>query len=386
MNIVELILKALSGDTLKQLSSLVGESPEVVQKALAAIVPTLLSGVGGLASKPQGAEKLWSALKSVDPEISDNLGSVLAGAGAEELKKKGTSILEDLMGKNSLASLIGPLAAFLAGNTGLVTKLLPLVAPFLLSFLGKQVKSGGLDLAGLTKLLLSQKGNIASALPAGLAKGLAGVQGLGDLTSFASEATKAVSNAGSKAASESTNWLAPALIAGALLLGGLWWFNQTKPSPKIDAEQMARNMGQSISNEMAKLKNATTTGVEQMKEAAEEGVEHAKELLDPVNALTKNFSGYFDSINGALDGITDADTAKAAMPNLEKLSGQFDDLTGLFKKLPEAARGGFTTLLEAGQKTLAEKSEKVLGIPGVSDLLKPLLDGLLAKIAELLKG
>ena len=123
-----------------------------------------------------------------------------------------------------------------------------------------------------------------------------------------------------------------------------------------------------------------------MKEAAEEGVEHAKELLDPVNALTKNFSGYFDSINGALDGITDADTAKAAMPNLEKLSGQFDDLTGLFKKLPEAARGGFTTLLEAGQKTLAEKSEKVLGIPGVSDLLKPLLDGLLAKIAELLKG
>ena len=386
MNIVELILKALSGDTLKQLSSLVGESPEVVQKALAAIVPTLLSGVGGLASKPQGAEKLWSALKSVDPEISDNLGSVLAGAGAEELKKKGTSILEDLMGKNSLASLIGPLAAFLAGNTGLVTKLLPLVAPFLLSFLGKQVKSGGLDLAGLTKLLLSQKGNIASALPAGLAKGLAGVQGLGDLTSFASEATKAVSNAGSKAASESTNWLAPALIAGALLLGGLWWFNQTKPSPKIDAEQMARNMGQSISNEMAKLKNATTTGVEQMKEAAEEGVEHAKELLDPVNALTKNFGGYFDSINGALDGITDADTAKAAMPNLEKLSGQFDDLTGLFKKLPEAARGGFTTLLEAGQKTLAEKSEKVLGIPGVSDLLKPLLDGLLAKIAELLKG
>ena len=386
MNIVELILKALSGDTLKQLSSLVGESPEVVQKALAAIVPTLLSGVGGLASKPQGAEKLWSALKSVDPEISDNLGSVLAGAGAEELKKKGTSILEDLMGKNSLASLIGPLAAFLAGNTGLVTKLLPLVAPFLLSFLGKQVKSGGLDLAGLTKLLLSQKGNIASALPAGLAKGLAGVQGLGDLTSFASEATKAVSNAGSKAASESTNWLAPALIAGALLLGGLWWFNQAKPSPKIDAEQMARNMGQSISNEMAKLKNATTTGVEQMKEAAEEGVEHAKELLDPVNALTKNFGGYFDSINGALDGITDADTAKAAVPNLEKLSGQFDDLTGLFKKLPEAARGGFTTLLEAGQKTLAEKSEKVLGIPGVSDLLKPLLDGLLAKIAELLKG
>lgn len=68
------------------------------------------------------------------------------------------------------------------------------------------------------------------------------------------------------------------------------------------------------------------------------------------------------------------------------MAGEFEDLTALFKKLPDAARGGFSTLLEGGQKTLTEKAEKVMGIAGVSDLLKPLLEGLLQKLAALLKG
>ena len=56
MNIVEMILKSLSGDTLSKLAAAIGESPDAVQKALASIIPLLLSGVGGLAAKPQGAE------------------------------------------------------------------------------------------------------------------------------------------------------------------------------------------------------------------------------------------------------------------------------------------------------------------------------------------
>ena len=389
MNIVELILKALSGDTLKQLASVVGESPEGVQKALAAIVPTLLSGIGGLASKPQGAEKLWSTLKTVDDRVSDDLGGVLAGGGAGELSKKGTNILEDLLGKQSLAALIVPLAKFLAGNTELVKKLLPLVAPFLLSMLSKQAKSGGLDMAGLLKLLLSQKGNIASAMPKGLAEGLAGVQGLGDLTSFASSAV----NAGSKAAAETTNWLVPGLIAAALAAAGLWFLTQGKPAGKSDstksaqdAEATMKSMAETMKNMGEKATATAAAGVEKAKEMVEESVDKAKDALDPVQALTKNFSGYFDSLGGALDGISDEDTAKAAVPALEKFATQFDDLKGLFDKLPEAARGGFSSLLEGGQKTLTEKTDKVLGIPGVGDLLKPLLEGILEKLAALLKG
>lgn len=371
MNIVEMILKLLGGDTLKQLSSVLGESPEGVQKALAAIVPTLLSGVGGLASKPQGAEKLWNSLRSVDDTLSDNLGSVIAKGGADELAKKGTNILEDLMGKQSLLALIGPLAKFLAGNTALVSKLLPMVAPLILSVISKQVKSGGLDMGGLLKMLLSQQGNISRAIPADLAKGLAGIQGLGDLTSFASGAAGAVSNAGSQAAQESTNWLLPLLALAALIGGLLWWLSQAKPVVKEAGDAGAAAMQKATKDMAAATKDmaAKTTVV-----------------ADPVKALTEDFTGYFKNIDGALDGITDVDTAKAAVPNLEKLAGQFDDLTGLFNKLPEAGRTGLLGLLEGGQKTLTEKTDKVLGIPGVGELLKPLLEGLLEKVAALIKG
>ena len=365
MNIVELILKLLGGDTLKQLSSLTGESPDLVQKALGAIVPTLLSGIGGAASKPNGAEKLWNSLRSVDDSLSDNLGSVIAKGGADELAKKGTNILGDLLGSGGLTALIGPLAKFLAGNTALVSKLLPMIAPFALSVISKQVKSGGLDAAGLLKLLLSQKSNIARAIPGDLAKGLAGVQGLGDLASFASGAADAVGNAGSQAAKESANWLLPLLALAALVGGLLWWLSQAKPPVKENAP--------------GKITAEQTDLMKKMGEAATPAV-------DPVKALTENFTGYFKSIDGALDGITDVDTAKAAVPNLEKLAGQFDDLTGLFKKLPDAGRTGLLGLLEGGEKTLQEKAEKVVGIPGVGELIKPLLDGLLEKLAALIKG
>ena len=79
MNIVELILKSLSGETLKQISAMLGQSPESIEKAIAAVVPTLLSGIGGVATKPEGAEKLFNTLKHVN---ADDLGGILAG-GAE---------------------------------------------------------------------------------------------------------------------------------------------------------------------------------------------------------------------------------------------------------------------------------------------------------------
>ena len=375
MNIVELILKLLGGDTLKQLSAFTGESPDLVQKALGAIVPTLLSGIGGAAAKPNGAEKLFNSLRSIDDSLSDNLGSVIAKGGADELAKKGTNILGDLLGSGGLTALIGPLAKFLAGTTALVSKLLPMIAPFALSVLSKQVKSGGLDAAGLLKMLLSQKSNIARAIPGDLAKGLAGVQGLSDLANFASDTAATVGHAasiGSEAVKESTNWLLPILALAALLGGLLWFLSQAKPVVKEVAHEATGKV-------MEEAGESAAMAIEKAKRAAEA-------VADPVKALTEDFTGYFKSIDGALDGITDVDTAKAAVPNLEKLVGQFEGLSGLFNKLPAAGRGGVLSLLEGGQKTLQEKAEKAVGIPGVGDLIKPLLDGLLEKLAALIKG
>ena len=53
-----------------------------------------------------------------------------------------------------------------------------MLAPMILGTLSKQVKSGGLDLGGLSSMLLGQKNDIAKAMPAGLMNSLSTAQGL----------------------------------------------------------------------------------------------------------------------------------------------------------------------------------------------------------------
>ncbi len=243
MNLVEQMMKQLlAGDSLGQLADAAGAGQDDTKKAISAAVPALLSGLGSLASKPEGANKLWSTLKSVDDNAISDLGGMLSGGESDQVAKTGTSILESLFGKGMIAALISALASFLGGKTALVTKLLPMLAPFLIGMIGKQVKSGGLDLGGLTKLILGQKGNIAAAMPQGLLSSLTGVQGLGDLTGFAKGAaatvggaTRAAGATATRAVEEATSplkWLLPLLALAAILLGGWWLMNRPKAVTK----------------------------------------------------------------------------------------------------------------------------------------------------------
>lgn len=366
MNIVEMILKSLSGETLQKLAAAIGESPESVQKALTAIVPTILSGLGSLATSPQGGEKLWNSLRSVDGQVADELGGILAGGGADELAKKGAGILEDLLGKGGLAALIGPIAKYIASNPELVKKLLPLVVPFILSFLGKQIKDGGFDLASLLKLLMAQKANIAKAMPAELRNSLAGVQGLGDLTTFASDATRKLTSTGSSTlaqSADSTQWFVPLMALIALLAAGAWWLNQPKPAV-VDPTKTIEN------------RPAVDTGAV--------GVTPGPQ--DPAESITKTFSGYVQETSRILDSVTDVPTAESAAPQLTGLTSQMDALAATLEDLPDSSRAIVSSIVKQGQKTLQDKADKVLAIPGVGEILKPILDTLLEKVSSLIKG
>lgn len=55
INLVEAITEYLKGPLINQLAGVIGESPEKTRTATAGIVPALLSGLAGTASKPEGA-------------------------------------------------------------------------------------------------------------------------------------------------------------------------------------------------------------------------------------------------------------------------------------------------------------------------------------------
>lgn len=143
-----------SGDTISQLSGLLGSSQEDTGKAVAAALPMLLGSIAGNADQPQGVNALAGALTSGhDGSILDMLGPLLSGGYATRaLGSDGSRILGHLLGDQQ-GSVESSVAQFAGVDSGLVQKLLPIIAPIVMGYIGKRVMSGGLDVGGLGSLL-----------------------------------------------------------------------------------------------------------------------------------------------------------------------------------------------------------------------------------------
>src|SRR5258705_6710382 len=72
------------------------------------------------------------------------------------------------MGGCMTSKLVNVLSRFTCVGECSTSKLLGILTPVVLGFLGKQQKSMGLNAGGLANLLTGQKDNIRAAMPAGL--------------------------------------------------------------------------------------------------------------------------------------------------------------------------------------------------------------------------
>ena len=93
-----------------------------------------------------------------------------------------------------------------------------------------------------------------------------------------------------------------------------------------------------------------------------------------------------DGLKTTLQGVTDSASAKAALPQLEKGGAEFDKLRDLAGKLPVDGKTAFAALVAQLRPSIEELFNKVLAIPGVSDIAKPIIDGLRAKLDGLSKS
>src|SRR5215475_7178316 len=159
LNLVELAKGYLTRDFTDKLSSHLGESSEKTQLGLNAAIPGVLSGLDGSASTPDGAKRLASTVDHSDEAMLSNTGSMF-GRGSPV----GIGSLQSILGAGGLSELTGNIGR----NSGLpgkaVSTMLSFVAPVKLAMLRKLKLSRGLDATGLSSLLTSQRGNIASAM------------------------------------------------------------------------------------------------------------------------------------------------------------------------------------------------------------------------------
>lgn len=176
-SISEEILSQLRGASLEQISQQVGGSQQQTEQAISAALPLLLGALGKNAEQPGGAEALFGALQrdhantSGGMDLGGLLGSVLGSAGgvgglaAGLLGGAGGGNARQLNGEGILGHILGGnlsraennLSQVSGLNNAGVHKLLVMLAPLVMGYLGKQVAQGRAGNASILGSLLGQE-------------------------------------------------------------------------------------------------------------------------------------------------------------------------------------------------------------------------------------
>ena len=346
-DLVSQILQAVKPEIVSRIASALGIKATDVQEALGGSVPAVLAVLVGVVSKPDGTRKLIDAATQL---TSTSAVNTLGSGNASSLADKGLGVLSSLIGGSSLEAVTTAISRFSGLNQGNVSSLIGLVAPFIMN--GIRQEAGGLDAGKITNLLLSQKDSIAASLPAGLSSLLSGSDALSGLRTAGFSVQQAGRSATAKTATN-MNWLMW-VIPLVLIIGGLWYF-----------------FGRERSNPPTAPTAETTTTVPPA----------TTSTADP----TAQVATAIASLKTALAGITDDASAKAALPKLHEVDGQLTSVSNLVANLSADQKKALAAAVMAALPALNPLFDKVLAIPGVADVAKPVIDGLRAKLDSMTK-
>lgn len=96
--------------------------------------------------------------------------------------------------------------------------------------------------------------------------------------------------------------------------------------------------------------------------------------------LRGHYASLFETLNATLTGVTDATTAQAALPELQKTSEQLDVRDAALKRLPAGLQTAVVKAFEESSKAFQAQADQVLALPGVGDVLKETIDVILSKL------
>lgn len=161
----------LTPDAVRSASTLVGESESSTRQTLTGAVPSVLSGLIGMASSKDGANNLAGLIRDGGySSVIDNVRSLFSGGSAtNSMLSGGPQLLGTIFGGRSSA-IVDALGKSGGVSSSSATKLMSLAAPLVLGVLGKRAAAQNLNASGLASSLLGEKSEIAAALPSGLSQ------------------------------------------------------------------------------------------------------------------------------------------------------------------------------------------------------------------------
>jgi OmpA-OmpF porin, OOP family len=170
INLLEIVKKQISGEILQKAAAFLGEDTNASQKALSAILPSVLGGVVNQSTSISSATNLMNTLTTDghDGSIFNSLSNLLNGGSATQgLMASGDSIVKNLFG-NKTSGIVDWIASYAGIKTGSASGLMSLVSPVVMGAIGKQISGGQTGVSGLINLLGGQTNFIKNALPSGL--------------------------------------------------------------------------------------------------------------------------------------------------------------------------------------------------------------------------
>jgi hypothetical protein len=238
--------------------------------------------------------------------------------------------------------------------------------------LAKQFMGKSISPEGLMSFFADQKANISDALPRGLS--------LPDdiLPAYSEPRTTRLHTSEHTAYSETRttsaatptfpNWLLPLLgLAALFALAYLFW-------PRGNPEQPG------VANQQPRVANQQPEVVR--RDVARPPLETTNTKAPDVN-LVQDLTGDLSSLTSTLTGIKDLASARSAVPQLTELATKLDGMKALVNKLPSVGKTEVTNLIKSNVDPLLGQLNRVLMIPGASDLLRPVLERITGSVAML---
>ncbi len=149
----------LANIPINSLADQLGVDPATAESAVREALPALVGGMQANAADPQGAASLAGAVENHSPKLVDggvNLDDIDTGDGEK--------IVSHVFGQNTDA-VAQTLGGNLGGNSDLIQKLLPILAPIVLSYLSQRMRGGATQAdpagGGLNDLLGSILGGLS---------------------------------------------------------------------------------------------------------------------------------------------------------------------------------------------------------------------------------
>ena len=166
MTLNDELLAQLGDSGLEQIAGMLGTDTATARNVVQAVSGTIVGGMARNVEHPDGADALRGAL-------DDHVDTDPFNGDVASLTRDGHSILGHVLGGQGTEQAAAGLSQFAGINSGTIMKLLPLIAPMIMSLLAKRASTGKMDAGAMADDLNNER----SAVPGSLDDVLGGLLG-----------------------------------------------------------------------------------------------------------------------------------------------------------------------------------------------------------------